>query len=168
MGLLSILGKGLQAMLDEALTPESFKVGAQFENYVRQYIFTEKEYQLIERTHDYNANSKDYVQSSMKPDFTFRDKVTKKEFYVEAKFRSGSYNGKIMWCNDGQLKRYKEYNKEKPVFLLLGMGDDAKNPEFLALIPLEKAKYTGLFPNYVEQFEIDCRKAISSKFIWKL
>ncbi len=165
MGLLSILGKGIKAMIDEATTPESFKMGQKFEDYVREHLFIDKYYDLLEKTHDYNTN-KDYVQSSMKPDFKFRDRLTKKEFYVEAKFRTGLYNNKIVWCNDKQLLRYSEYNREKPVFIIIGMGDEPKHPEFLSLIPLSQAKYTGLFPSHAEKFEIDVKKAVPSKTLW--
>lgn len=165
MGLLSILSKGLKAMIDEATTPESFKLGQKFEDYVRKYLFVSDYYDLLERTHDYNTN-KDYVESSLKPDFTFRDKLTKKEFYVEAKFRTGLYKDKIMWCNEKQLVRYLAYNKEKPVFLILGFGGDPDYPEFLSLIPLLQAKYTGLFPSHAEKFEIEVDKAVASKILW--
>lgn len=165
MGILSILGKGLKAMIDEATTPESFKTGQKFEEYVRATLFVDNYYDLLERTHDYNTN-KDYVQSSLKPDFKFRDKWSKKEFYVEAKFRTGLYNNKIVWCNEKQLARYFDYNKEKPVFLILGMGENPTSPNFLSLIPLNQAKYTGLFPAHAKKIEIDVGKAVSSKKLW--
>ena len=166
MGLLSILSKGLQAMIEEATTPESFKVGQKFEDYTREFIFISDYYDLLEKTHDYNSNSRDYVKSSLKPDFKFRDKRTKQEFYVEVKFRSGLYNNKIEWCNIQQLKRYQEYNKEIPVFVLIGMGEDPEYPEFLSLIPLTVAKYTGLFPSVAEKHEIDVDTALPSKILW--
>jgi hypothetical protein len=166
MGLLSILGKGLQAMIDEASTPESYKAGQKFEDYVREFLFIGKYYDILEKTHDYKINSKDYVKSSLKPDFKFRDNWTRKEFYVEAKFRTGLYNGKINWCNESQLRRYQEYDKETPVFLILGMGEKPDYPEFLSLIPMSAAKYTGLFPNYAEQFEIKIDTPITSKILW--
>lgn len=165
MGLLSILSKGVQAMIDEATTPQSFKMGEQFENYVRETLFVDNYYDLLERTHNYKTN-KDYVHSSLKPDFKFREKWTKKDFYVEAKFRTGLYNNKIVWCNDKQLSRYLDYNKEKPVFLILGMGDNPKKPEFLSLIPITQAKYTGLFTSHAEKFEIELGKPVSSKLLW--
>lgn len=37
MKIISVLSKGLQAMIDEAKTPQSFKTGEQFENYVREF-----------------------------------------------------------------------------------------------------------------------------------
>ncbi len=73
MGLLSIPGKGLKAMVDKALTPESFKAGRKFEDYDREYLLPEKYFDLVERTHDYNTNSRNYVGSSKKPDFAFRN-----------------------------------------------------------------------------------------------
>lgn len=152
-------------MIDEATTPESFKIGEKFEQYVRDYLFIDNYYDILERTHNYNTN-KDYVRSSLKPDFKFRDRWTKKEFYVEAKFRTGLYNNKIIWCNDTQLKRYLEYNRERPVFLILGLGDTPDYPEFLSLIPLTQAKYTGLFPSHAEKFEIRINKPVSSKILW--
>ena len=66
MGLLSILGKGIKAMIDEATTPVSFKYGEKFENYVRDYLFIDRYYDLVERTHSYNANKNDYVESNNK------------------------------------------------------------------------------------------------------
>ena len=165
MGLLDILSKGVKAMIDEATTPESFKIGEKFEDYVRGSLFIDKYYDVLERTHNYNEN-KDYIQSSLKPDFKFRDKLTKKEFYVEAKFRTSTYNGKIVWCDDKQLARYFECNKERPVFIILGMGEKSNHPNFLSLIPLPKAKYTGLFPPYAEQFKIELNKPVSSKILW--
>lgn len=168
MGLLSILGKGIQAMVDEAMTPESFKVGQKFEDYVREFIFIDRYYDLLERTHDYNRNSKDYVESSLKPDFKFRDRRNKREFYVEAKFRTGLHKGKIIWCNEKQLQRYNAYNLEVPVFIILGMGEEPDYPEFLSLIPLASAKYTGLFPSVAEKFEIEVDEPIPSGNVWRV
>jgi hypothetical protein len=166
MRLLSILGKGIQAMVDEAMTPESFKVGQKFEEYVRARIFTENYYDLVEKTHNYNSNNKDFVESSIKPDFKFRDRWSKKEFYVEAKFRTGLYQGKITWCRDYQLKRYQEIHKTVPVFILTGMGENPSSPEFISLIPMHEAKYVGLFPSVAEKFEIDLDRTIHSKILW--
>ncbi|MEI9946634.1 MAG: hypothetical protein WDN26_20725 [Chitinophagaceae bacterium] len=71
MGLLEIISKGIKAMIDEATTPESFKIGEKFEDYVREFLFTDSYYDILERTHSYNTN-KDYVESSLKPDFSRR------------------------------------------------------------------------------------------------
>jgi hypothetical protein len=124
------VAKGIQAFTNEVNKPDSFIKGEAFEDYVRKFIFPKSDYDLVHRTHDYNSNNGDYVESSLKPDFKFRDKKNGNEFYVEVKWRRGSYNreNKIEWCNDKQLKRYKAIDKnENKVFVLLGFGDKAKN-----------------------------------------
>jgi hypothetical protein len=165
MSILSIIAKGIEAMIDEATTPESFKMGEKFENYVRDFLFVDNYYDIVERTHNYKTN-KDYVESSLKPDFTFRDRWAKREFYVEVKFRTGLYKDKISWCNEKQLARYQAFSKTKPSFLILGMGENPKYPEFLSLIPFSEAKYTGLFPSFAEKFAIELDKPVSSKTLW--
>jgi hypothetical protein len=166
MGLFSILEKGIKAMIDEANTPESFKKGQKFEEYVREYLFIASHFDILERTHNYKENCKDYVESSLKPDFKFRDKKTKQEFYLEAKFRSSTYNGKLVWCNDKQLARYKRYDKETPVFIIIGFGEDPKLPECLTLLSLKLAKYTGLFLSVADKYAIDVDKPVTSKTLW--
>ena len=164
MSFLSIVRTGIKAMIDDANTPESFKIGEDFEKYVRDVLFIDSYYVLVERTHNYSTNRKDYVEASLKPDFTFRDRRTNKEFYVEVTVRRTTFNNKIMWCNQKQLDRYLEYNRQKPVFVILDCGDD--DDPYISLIPLTKAKYTGLFPSYAKQFQIDENKPIASKTLW--
>ncbi len=149
---------------DEILKPRSFKTGEEFEKYVREILFPKEHYTLVEMTHSYATNKNDYVEASLKPDFTFRDHITKKEFYVEAKVRTTLFNNKIAWCNKRQLERYNEYDKTKPVFLIMDLGED-ESP-YLALIPLKKAQYTGLIVSYTKKFEIEKDKAVTSKNLW--
>ena len=165
MGLLSVIGKAIK---DYVSTPESFKIGEQFENYVREKLFIPRYYDLLERTHNYQTNKEDYVKSSLKPDFKFADKWTKSEFFVEVKSRSGwlSADDKLIWCNEKQLLRYKEYNREIPVYVILGIGNNPNNPEYVSLLPLSQAKYTGLFESVIRKFEIDPYNPISSKVLW--
>ena len=166
MSFLSIIRTGLNAMIEEANTPESLKRGLQFEDYVQEYLFPKSYYDVLEKTHNYQTNSKSYVEASLNPDFKLRDRFNKKEFYLEAKFRSGFYDGKLVWCNDKQLQRYQAINKRTPVFLILGDGGKADWPDHLSLIPLSKAKYTGLFPSFVDHFQIEPERPVSSKMLW--
>jgi len=163
MSFISALRSGINGIIDDITTPESFKLGERFEKYVRDVLFPESHYILVERTHNYNTNKKDFVEASLKPDFKFRDKKTNKEFYVEAKVRSNTLDGKIVWCNQKQLDRYNGYNKQKPAFIILDFGETS---EFLSLIPLSKAKYTGLFPSYAKQFQIDYDIPVKSQTLW--
>jgi len=168
MGFLSIIEKIADVIYEDIHTPESFKMGQKFEDYVQQYLFPNNYYDILEKTHSYQANSKAYIEASLNPDFKFRDRYTKREFYVEAKFRTGMYKDKLVWCNETQLTRYHEINRKTPVFLILGDGGKPDWPEYLSLIPMSKAKYTGLFPSYVDRFEIEPEKTVTSKLLWRL
>jgi hypothetical protein len=116
MRLLSIIGKIADVISDEINTPESFHKGEDFEKYVEQYLFPKSHYDLLEKTHNYQTNSQNYVEASLKPDFKYRDRFTKKEFYVEAKFRTSDYKNKFVWCNDKQLSRYQAINNQTYFF----------------------------------------------------
>lgn len=166
MGLFSIISKIADVISDDINTPESFKVGQQFEDYVHKYLFPNTYYDVIEMTHGFQTNRKNYVEASLNPDFKFRDKYTKKEFWVEAKFRTRMYKNKLIWCNEKQLARYQLLNKQIPVFLILGDGGKAAFPDGVSLIPLSKAKYTGLFPSFVDQYAIELEKPVTSKELW--
>ena len=165
MGLFDSIVKGVKAAIDDYKTPDSFKVGQMFEEIARDGIFPPNYYDLVEKTHDYHSNKSDYVEASKKPDFTFRDRYTKKQFFVEVKFRSTLLNGKIEWTNTSQLKRYQEAQKQLPVFVLIGtVGEDDQLKAFL--IPLTAAKYTGIYPSFAEKYRIDWDKPLSSKKLW--
>lgn len=120
MRLFSTIAKIAEVISEAINTPESFKMGQEFEDYVQEYLFPNNYYDLLEKTHNYHENSKSYVEASLNPDFKFRDRYTKKEFYVEAKFRTNVYNNKLVWCNDKQLQRYQSINKQTTVFFITG------------------------------------------------
>ncbi len=166
MGLISLISKIANVISDEIYTPKAFKDGQEFENYVEDYLFPNNYYDLLEKTHSYQTNSYNYVESSLNPDFKFRDRYTQREFYVEAKFRTGLYNNNLVWCTETQLARYHHINRYVSVFLILGAGGKPDWPEYLSLIPMSKAKYTGLFPSYADRFEIEPEKPVTSKMLW--
>ncbi len=168
MKLIKKFSRIVKAAINEASIPESFAKGDEFENYVREFIFPKNKYELIHKTHSYTENKSDYIESSLYPDFLFRCKKTGKEFYVEAKYRSGFFGNKVVWSNKRQLKRYHEVNQSKPVFLCLGLGGTAEYPEYLFLIPMSKLKYTGLFESFLNDFEFYIDKPIFPGYLWKL
>jgi hypothetical protein len=170
MGLIRRLSKGLKAMNDELSKPESFAKGDAFEEYVREYVFPKDKYELINRTHSYQDNKDDYIETSLHPDFTFRCIQTGKEFYVEAKFRVGEYyKNKIEWCKQYQLKRYKQIErKEKPVFLCLGIGDSPTRLSEVFIIPMSKINYTGLFDSFLDKYSFYVNKPVFPGYLWKL
>ena len=127
--------------------------GDDFEHCLRKKVFTPESYDLVMKTHDFHENKKDYVESSLYPDYLFRDKETNEEFWVEAKYRENLYHGKIEWCANYQLKRYKKLSKKYNVIIALDFGGRPHNPKAIYLIPLEQINYTGLYPNKLKDFE---------------
>jgi hypothetical protein len=161
---------GLISSIQDALGmnpgKKGFKKGEKFEEYTESF-FPEEDYDLLEKTHNTKTNDKRFVESSMKPDFKFRDKKTRKSFYVESKYRSALFNNKVEWCKDlNQLKRYQEYNKECPVFILIGFGGKSSYPDEVYLIPLAEAKYTGLYPSVLKKYVVEFDGAVTSRELW--
>jgi hypothetical protein len=101
----------------------------------------------------------------MDPDFIMRYIPTYKLFCVECKFRSCLYDYKLEWSNPQQLKRYQDFSDENdlPFFVVIGLGGDPSYPDRMFCIPLEEAKYPGLYPSIFEEFERDPDK----NFFWK-
>jgi len=154
-------------MTDNLNIPESYKMGKQFEDYLRCHIFVKKYFVITEKTHDFQANHGDFIESSINPDFKFRDKMNK-SFYLEAKFRSDVHDDKISWCNFGQLKRYQEFDKTFPVFIAIGLGGKPDNPKNLYLLPLQEANHTDLFLSVASKFQIPLGKPVLPDNLWNL
>ena len=94
-----------------------------------------------------------------------RYKPNSEIFCIECKFRSNLYEGKLIWSNPQQLKRYQAYagESELPFFVIIGLGGNPGSPDRMFCIPLEEAKYPELFPSLFERFERDPGKM----FFWK-
>ena len=155
-------------MVDDLNTPESFKIGEKFEKYSREFIFPQNKYKLLKQTDDYSQKNKDYVDESKEPDFKLQCLDTKKEFYVECKFRSYLYEGKLQFCKQYQFDRYKEFSKGKEVFVLIGVGEDPAYPENVCLIPLNEIKSINLTESFLDKYAIPNNKAVLASKLWKL
>lgn len=140
------------ALFRELFKPLSFLKGEDFEKCVRTKVFTSDRYDLVMKTHDFYENKKDYVESSLYPDYLFRDKETDKEFFVEVKYREKLYQDKLQWCNSNQFKRYQKYNSETPTIIAIGFGGRPKNPNQIYLVPLEDIKYNALYESFLKDY----------------
>jgi len=138
--------------------------GLRFENYVDN-LFSKKYYAIAEKTHSTETNEKQYIESSMNPDFVYRYKPTNELIAVECKYRSHLDGNFLVWSYPEQLQRYKtfSYKRNIPVYIIIGLGGIDDEPDRLFCIPLEKAKYPNLYPSIYEQFERDPK----AKFYWK-
>jgi hypothetical protein len=162
MGIIS----ALQDAFGPGRKPKSFRKGEKFENYTESF-FPDTHYILLEKTPNFEASNKRFIEASLKPDFKFRDRRTNNDFYVESKFRSGLFKGKLEWCkNIDQLKRYQQYDCEFPVFILIGLRGKPSRPDHVFLIPLAEIKYTGLYPSAFEKYEVEFEGVVSSRELW--
>lgn len=92
MDILSSAIKGISTFITSAKTPKSFVDGEKFEKYIRNVIFTSDIYKIISKTHSYAENSKDYIESSLNPDYEFQPFDSKWSFHVECKYRDITSN----------------------------------------------------------------------------
>ena len=152
---MGLLGEIFEDITGKSNRPEI--KGSRFEKFVSEEIFNDFLFDLVEMTRDFNSNSERYEERSMNPDFCFRDKRTREEFWVEAKYRKGLFrNDKgqdvCEICKPGQLSRYKEVEKStgKKVYICLGIGEDPLFPDTVHLIPMSDA-YPQLFPSRLKE-----------------
>ncbi len=157
---------GFFSFLKTLFKPQSFKTGEKFELYVRKKLFTDRYYQLAEKTYSYGGKGINYVQSA-NPDFKFLDRRTKRFFYIEAKYRKSFYKGQLSWCSDKQLEHYHQCNQKNPVFIVIGVGGESWHPAFVALIPLYKVTFTTLYLSFAEKYRIHPKRPVLSKTLWK-
>lgn len=161
MGLFDTLTKAAKFIVDDLNTPESFKKGEKFEAFTREVIFPQAKYKLLKQTHNYSQNSKDYVEESLEPDFLFECKETGRQFYVEAKFRSDTYDGSIQFSYKAQFERYKEIGKTNTVFVIIGIGDNPSKPEHVCLMPLDDIGNISLTESFLEKYTIANNRAVA-------
>ncbi|WP_418510961.1 hypothetical protein [Corallibacter sp.] len=141
--------------------------GEEFENFVHTTIFPKNQFDLIHRTNSFEQNSERFSRNTMLPDFKFECKTSKKQFYVEAKFRSNFNNhNKLEVLTKPQFDRYKEIQETEktPVFIILGYEGAARNPDHISLIPINEFDYLNMYRSKLIEFDID-KKAINVKYL---
>jgi|AntDeeMinimDraft_5_1070356.scaffolds.fasta_scaffold01224_3 hypothetical protein len=133
--------------MDNRFNNDSFQKVQAFEDFVERVLFPLESYELMHKTNGYEQNSERYVSDSMKPDFRFKSRVIGKEFHIEAKFRSTSYKNQYDTLSQTQVESFpKIHNEEVPVFIALGYGGVASDPEFISLIPFSEHKKVKHLP----------------------
>lgn len=151
-------GKNLKITIirmEKNYNENSWTKGEQFENFVQNTIFPNSQYELLHRTNDYSQNSARYVQSSLKPDFQFKCRITGKIFYVEAKFRSKTFQEKYDILSQQQFQSFPDINSgDSPIFIAFGYGGKAEDPDFVSLIPFKGATERSISPEKVHEFNI--------------
>lgn len=128
--------------------------GDDFEKYVVQK-FSKNYFSILEWTGDKFVNGT-YSQSNSNPDlalkFKFKDVDT--DFAVECKYRSDYFKNGIEWCTSRQLENYRNYAKEKnrTVFVVIGVGSEASAPGELFVIPLTDISENFLSKSFLNSY----------------
>lgn len=131
---------------------QSIIKGDEFENFVRKKIFPADKYVLLHKTHSF-SKGEEFIESSLYPDFLFKDRKTNEEFYVEAKYRGNLVNGKIEWCTKEQLDRYKKISKEKKTLIAIGFQGRPTFPKKIYIVNINDINYYDLYPGTIKDYE---------------
>jgi len=132
----------------------NFFKGHYFEAFVSS-LFPSSEFDVIHATTTRSDLNGRMIGEAKDPDFRFHHKSSGHYFWVECKFRTTLYDGKIKWAEKWQMERYQEFQKlhrPEKVYVVIGFGGDPNNPDSLYSIPLNKIQYTRLFPGSIGKY----------------
>ncbi len=128
---------------------DSHSKGKQFENFVQNVLFPSSHYKILHKTNDFEQNSERFVASTLEPDFKIQSLVTGEEFYVEAKYRSKTFNNRYDILSNQQLASFPELSENTPIYIAFGYGGEASEPEFVSLLPYSKQIEKTMAPEEV-------------------
>jgi len=116
------------------------RTGDDFEKFVVQK-FNRKYFTVKEWAGDKYVNGI-FAETTQNPDLLFQFTLgnDSQQFAVECKWRKELLNNGIEFAKEDQFNRYKKYEKDKglPVFIAIGIGGKATEPEQLYIIPLRE------------------------------
>ena len=129
----------VQSRIHSITQPEELLKGREFEDYVLSlFNLQESDELILQEWQGDKSYGMIQPENNSNPDFVFR--YRQDEFAVECKWR-----GKLSqdWVNDlfppRRIDNYKHFSqiRHMPVTVILGVGGEPCNPEFLYKIPLE-------------------------------
>jgi hypothetical protein len=132
----------------------NFFKGHYFEEFVRS-LFPSEDFDVLHAKTTRNDLKSGRFGETKDPDFRFCHRSSGRCFWVECKFRSTLYDGKIKWAEKWQMNRYQEFqrlHRPEKVYIVIGFGGDPNNPDSLYSIPLDKILDTRLFPMSIEKY----------------
>ena len=150
----------IAAFWNTLIQPDRERKGQKFEELLVDNIFIKEYYDLLHLTQDGLTNHFRYVKNSEYPDFKFQDKITGKKFWVEAKYRIvwfGEFPDQYLYfTTESKLERYKKVDEQLPVFVAIGTGNKAHDPNQIYLIPVRYIKMADkIYKKFLLPFEID-------------
>jgi hypothetical protein len=134
--------------------------GHYFEAFVCN-LFPSCDFDIIHATTTRNDLYGRKIEEAKDPDFRFHHRSSGHYFWVECKFRTTLYDGKIKWAEKWQMERYQQFQKShrpEKVYVVIGFGGDPTNPNSLYAIPLDEISYPRLFPMSIEKYSRSVNK----------
>ena len=150
---------GIESFFNKVLQSKTHRMREQFEEFVSEFLFPKKNYEILHQTPDSSANEERYIKSSDQPDFKFRDYTTGKSFWVECKYQTvwrGKFPDQYLtpFLKEYELDRYTKLDKDEPVFIAVGTGGVAYFPTQSYLIPVRYIKIADrITKKYLLPFE---------------
>ncbi|MDM8556080.1 hypothetical protein QUF75_15250 [Desulfococcaceae bacterium HSG7] len=98
-----------------------------------------------------------YAETTTQPDLKlcFKLRDIKHNFAIECKYRSNYFNNGIEWAKQSQFNNYRKFEKDEqmPVFVVIGVGGSADNPNELFIIPLCEIKDIFLHNSFMSKYK---------------
>ena len=130
----------VHARIHSITQPEELLKGREFEDYVLSlFNIQEGDEFILQEWQGDKSYGMIQPENNSNPDFVFR--YRQNEFAVECKWREKLSRD---WCQDlfptRRIENYKHFSEVRhmPVTIILGVGGEPCNPEFLYKIPLEE------------------------------
>jgi hypothetical protein len=142
--------------------PNSVRTSGELEEETADVFFPDNLYELLHRTHDFNAEQKRFVRSSLNPDFHFEIREERKmKFWVESKFREiHQFNEFINVFNDEQLNRYQSVGNS---FLFLCVK--IQRELYYYFIPFNHIRTNDLHFSFLNAYAVSPDIAISPEMV---
>ncbi len=135
--------------------------GDLFESYCSK-LFHDDDFLCLHQTIKQSDTGEREVKELEDPDYRFQHRKTGHKFWVECKFRGGlNYEGKIGWCEDWQLERYRKFqtsHKPEKVYVVIGLRGMPSMPDSMYCVPLDKMEYPDTYPTRIEKYERNPRE----------
>jgi len=133
---------------------ENEKKGYDFEKFVVKKF--NKRYFSIKKWRGDKYVEGRYAEDTPAPDLLLELKLrdTSYQFAVECKWQSKYYKGGFE-LSEKDFEKYKQYEEKNniPVFIVVGIGGTAANPENLYIIKLSSVKYNFFKKDFLSKFE---------------
>ena len=140
------------------------KAGLDFEKFVVQKF--DKKYFAIRNWAGDKFVEGRYADTTTQPDIQLSLKLGANSypFAVECKWRSDPKGDWVQFANEGQIERYKAFAKQEniPVFIVLGVGGKAANPNELYILPIQNLTKPFLHKDSMGKY----RKKIDADFFY--